>query len=134
MNLRTGEVIKSGYYTGPWFHYGIVIILNNQVYIAHNSPKSDNGGYPTLHTLEDFLKTRYIKKSFGVMTHDSVETLLKRLQSVEHKKFSYVSWNCEDFVNYMIGREFFFKTGKIVTITGIILALVIIIILIRKRL
>ena len=123
-NYQTGEVIRTGYYAGPWFHYGIVVAINGKIYVAHNSTKNE-GGCPHLDEIQDFILERYITRSYGVLTNLNANQILDKLNAVKDRRFNYLTWNCEDFVNYVIGKPGYFKLGKIimVSITAISIAI-----------
>lgn len=119
--MKTGEVIRvRKYKTNPFlFHYGIVL---NEIapddsisqFILHNP----FGGYPSKTTSVDFFKDRDFEKSFGILAAADPVILMEKFNRVKNKKYNLLTFNCEDFVNYMIERncislENCFLRGKI---------------------
>lgn len=105
----TGEVIRARITEMPLiFHYGLIVKYNNDTYIVHNPFMVG----PSIDTLHDFFKNRYFEKSFGILTNKSDEQIIEKFNSIKEKKYSTFDFNCEDFINEMIGY-FKFQRGKI---------------------
>jgi hypothetical protein len=124
--FENGEVIRARVKEYPFiFHYGIVIVCDDGVYIAHNPSRGDESPKPILQNFDDFWNSRKFEKSYGVLTDKTSEELLAKFDEIKDKYYHYILYNCEDFVNDMIGY-FRFQSGKMqlivaVSIIGIIL-------------
>lgn len=126
--FKTGEVIRARIPQLPVvFHYGIIVYHNNQPYVLHNPI---DGG-PTMDTLPDFFNQRDFEISFGRLTKKTDEQLLNDFNKVKTTKYDILHWNCEDFINYLIGY-FKFQKGKIQFAICIIVAFALITIAINK--
>jgi hypothetical protein len=117
--LRNGEVLKCGIDDEPLlFHYAIVIGNGDDLLIAHNPFVKD---VISLDTVDNFFDNRYIIINHGVLTNKTKEQLLAKFNEIKDKKYSLLSYNCEDFVNEMIDKPNFFYRGKYLFFGSLIL-------------
>ncbi len=127
--FQSGEVIRARMTKFPVaFHYGIIVHHNNEDMILHNASTVGN---PRMDTVQDFFKERYFDKSYGKLTDKTDQQLIDEFQILKYKKYSFFQFNCEDFVNRMIGY-FKFQGGKIQLGIGLVLASALIVIAIKK--
>ncbi len=109
ISFETGQVFRARPMTKPFmFHYGIIIHRNGQPFVLHNPfPLS-----PQIDTIEDFFYHRILEKDYGKLTDKSDMELWNTFNDLRGRKYSLLTFNCEDFVNDMIGN-FRFQRGKI---------------------
>lgn len=131
--FQNGEVIRSRVIGSPFiFHYGIVIQKDGFNYIAHNPSHADGSPHPIIEPLNDFWKGRRFEKSFGVLTNKSSDELIATFDNLKHKEYNYFLFNCEDFVNQMIGK-YRFQSGKIQLFAGVAAFIVIAVLLFKNK-
>lgn len=99
-------------------HKGIISVENNEVFIYHNTPMKNNefGGSSIKETLTEFKAAgREIKKvEVSGLSGEEIKT---RFDETKHKKFNWIIWNCDQFVNYMLyGKKFSSGQKKIFAI------------------
>ena len=122
--FQSGEVIKARVTEAPFiFHYGIIVYCNEDVYILHNPFMIG----PSIDTVSDFFKNRYFVKSYGKLINESDEQILAKFNSIKDRKYSTFKFNCEDFVNVMIGY-LRFQSGKIQLMFVILITFILIVI------
>jgi len=87
-------------------HKGIILLENNEIYVYHNTPIDHNewGGSTMKDTLEDFLVVKRQIKSIDRSNLTEAE-IKARFDQVKNKKFRWISWNCDHFINVMITGE-----------------------------
>lgn len=127
MKLNNGDIIRTRSKINPlYLHYGIVIKLDdNSSLIAHN-PRN---GSISLEKPEDFFKER----NFDLITETvniPASTLITRFQGLKSKQYDLYDYNCEDFINDMIGEKKYSYVkfsfwGIVILFAGIVLLLVI---------
>lgn len=87
-------------------HRGIISVEDDTLYIYHNTPIANNewGGSTIKDTIEDYRnKGREIKKvKHSNLTENEIKA---RFEEIKGKKFNWISWNCDQFINYMISGE-----------------------------
>lgn len=107
MKFVTGDIIKSTIVNnGLAFHTGIILVEDEKILIAHNTPmcKNSSGGNVIVETLDDFLADgREIVRR--VPTNLSYEHIIASIESVKNVPFHIVDFNCDDFIFYV-------RTGK----------------------
>lgn len=101
--FKTGEVIRARVKNSIIVHYGIIVVENGVVYVLHNPMK----GPISKDTLDIFFKNRVLQKHYVKQTNLDNTQLLGKFNAVKNKEFNIATFNCEDFVNYMIGRNEF---------------------------
>lgn len=139
--MQVGEVIKARQITlFPFvFHYGILVQSPSTGwwYVLHNSTKDatfgnvDSKNKMTLY--DEFMKTHYIIKRYGVLGSSNNSYLLERFLKVRNRPYNYLTFNCEDFVNYMIGQPKRFQSGKIQLMIAVLLVTILVAWLLRKK-
>lgn len=119
-SFTSGEVIRARVCKAPFiFHYGIIIHWDGIVYVLHNPFPIG----PRIDTVDDFFATRSLEKNYGKLTGKTDQQLLSEFNAIKDKEYSLLMFNCEDFINKMIGY-FKFQSGKIQLFSFIALALV----------
>ncbi len=99
MRYKTGDIIKGSINKYPFiYHYGIVLIKDDQVMILHNTPNAKNklGGNVQFDELPDWLKTRKIANV--QRTGISEERIIKYAEKYKARPFNLISFNCEHFI------------------------------------
>lgn len=130
---ENGEVIRARVIKSPFiFHYGIIIKKDGFNYIAHNPSHADGSPHPIIIPLNDFYKERRYEKSFGVLTNKSSDQLIETFNKIKYKEYNYFFFNCEDFVNQMIGK-YRFQSGKIQLLAGVTAFILIAILLLKNK-
>lgn len=106
---NTGDIINASSAPpslGIFGHKGIISVENNKVFIYHNTPIKNNefGGSAVKETLDEFKTAgREIKQvDTSGLSHDEIK---KRFDETKHKKFNWFTWNCDQFVNYLLYSE-----------------------------
>jgi hypothetical protein len=82
-------------------HLGISILINNEIYIVHNSPGSKNifGGNVIVEPYSNFLIGRKIKSFQN--TYLTTDHIINKTFDVSSIKFDSVTFNCEHFIQYV---------------------------------
>lgn len=115
--MNTGEVIKAKVLGGlPFrFHYGIVLIENNETFVLHNPYMM----HPLKTPYNEFFQSRVLQTNFGQLGSSDPSVLMEKFNHVKDKKYNLLTFNCEDFINYMTDRtcielEKCFFMGKLI--------------------
>lgn len=102
--LRTGDVIKTRIKSFPLiYHYGIIGENETGTNVFHLPANST----PKFESMEKFLDTRFIVEIKSGLSQFNFSQLHERFENVQNLKYSLLNFNCEDFVNYMLGCDFF---------------------------
>lgn len=137
--MNTGEVIKAKVLGGlPFrFHYGIILVENGSVFILHNPYMMQ----PVKTAWDEFFMTRVLTQNFGKLGSSDPAIILDKFNQVKDKKYNLLTFNCEDFINYMTDRscieleKCFFK-GKLIfwsSVLGLISSLLFIYWFLKKK-
>jgi len=99
MVFNTGDVIKASVKAFPLlFHYGIVTLEYDEIFVHHNTPTQKNvsGGNVIKEPLANFLKSRTVSKV--IPTGHSCNFINETSQSLAKRRFNLLSFNCEHFI------------------------------------
>jgi hypothetical protein len=82
-------------------HLGISILLDNEIYIVHNTPGTKNifGGNVIIESYSNFLIGRKIKSFKHTLL--TTEHIINKTFDVSSIKFDSVTFNCEHFIEYV---------------------------------
>lgn len=105
--LQTGDLIKVKADTLPIiFHYGIVEIADDGIFVYHNDPfnRNSKGGNVIRDTIKKFLNHKDIisVEKTDVKTKDLHE-LYDKLKTY---KYDFINFNCEHFINFAKGDKY----------------------------
>jgi hypothetical protein len=102
--LKTGDLVKirSDYIFLPFvFHFGIISIEENLIYIYHFSRDKENkyGGSLIREEFKDYIKGREIISVESLNLHK--KDFYKSLEKLKKTKYDVFTSNCEHFVNFI---------------------------------
>lgn len=119
--LKTGDLIKLKTEFLPiLYHYGIIEVQDNVMYIYHNQTDkiNSNGGSLVLEELNNYIKGKDIISV--TETKLSSSDLSQMYNSLKSLKYDFINFNCEHFVNFATDRKFIsnqvFKWGSVIAI------------------
>lgn len=119
--LKTGDLIKLKVDVLPiLYHYGIIEKQNDKLYIYHLQIEKMNiyGGNLICEPLEKYIKGKDILSV--IETNLSSKDLSVMYESLKKKKYDFINFNCEHFVNFASDKKLIsnqvFKWGSIVAI------------------
>lgn len=102
MTYETGDILKGRIKEYPaWYHYGIVVVEEDGVFVYHTSPdvKNEIGGSIVKESLDDWLKSRELVqvKPTGI----AAERIKKIATLLAHKNYNIYHFNCEHFLSFV---------------------------------
>lgn len=119
--LKTGDLIKLKTEFLPiLYHYGIIEVQDNGVYIYHNQTDkiNSNGGNLICEELRSYIKGKDIISVTETNLNSS--DLNQMYNSLKSLKYDFINFNCEHFVNFATDRKFIsnqvFKWGSVIAI------------------
>jgi len=103
MELENGDIVKFTCSNIPMcMHFGIVYIVDNELFVMHNTPPE---GTQITHW-RDMLNGRdFLGSEKSIISGETSDQLLRRFQSATGK-YDTVLYNCEDFIEKMQAKNF----------------------------
>lgn len=108
--LQTGDLIKLKAESIPIiFHYGIVEVSENGIFVYHNDPfkKNKKGGNIIRESIEKFINKRDIVSI--EKTNLKTKDLHELYKTLEKYQYDFVNFNCEHFINFARKRTYISK-------------------------
>lgn len=100
--MRSGDLIATKVNSFPLLqHYGIITITGAGVFVMHNTPQRGTVTDP----LETFLQTRTITSIKRTWLNQLTETELQTRFNACKGDFNLLNYNCEHFIDCMLGDE-----------------------------
>jgi len=121
MEYTTGQIIKSEVQEIPaLYHFGIIFIDVNKVLVMHHTVSDDS----IIEPIEDYMEDRQIVEVINTplmkLTNEELKARFLNCQG----EFDAINYNCEHFVDCMLGHRRISEQLQdiaLVSITGILL-------------
>jgi hypothetical protein len=99
----TGQIIKASVNDLPLiYHYGIVLIDGEQIYVLHNSPDNVH----MIDTLDNYLESREIIEIRNTHLNNlPINYILNRFNEDCKQTYHVINYNCEHFIDCMLNEQ-----------------------------
>ena len=100
MDFKTGDILRVNSLVPFVSHYAIVFSMDGKQYAAHNSFTK---GQVLIIPLEEFLtKKEFLSHIRNCRTESLTDQeIINKINEIRTRKYSFWSWNCEDFTDYV---------------------------------
>lgn len=104
--MNTGDIITASIPLLPGiYHQGIIVDTGDQKLVYHNTPtaRNDAGGNMIVEPLESWIRSRRIVDVQP--TGLNADQIRSRSMQFQDKPFNLFTWNCEHFINGILGSS-----------------------------